>query len=567
VVSVDFTPKETGQVTGFAWRLASLAAYVFWVILTVGGLWLRPPTAPVELELLASAWRMYLDGGAVPIFLGAPDPHVAPLLPWLIAISWKILGVSEVWPRLIASIAGLASLILIGRIASLLWPHRLATPIFSRLLLAGLGGFAVSLTMIEPEMLALPFILLAFHGLSLMWLARPGAGASMILRGQVFLGSTLAALAAGWVWSTLPISLGCFMALFDQTNAPPNQRRWFVETGLLGLGSIGAISLWMALAAMLTGTAGEPFYLLGNGWIDAASEASRREPWTLLLLPVALYPWVCWKTLWQALARHLRETLGTGFRLSVSALIVFAFTAFAGGWQLQGMLPIALPISLLGARLLATQAIRPKDFHALVPGFIALMLGLLFFLMNIIPTAHLDALWRELFSTPLPIWMGGMGLGSGLALLIIAYALTQMSPSQQVSRTLQVSLLPILLMTSLNLEFATNLKPFFDLRPVAERLKAIQDAGQEVAVFGAYRGEFDFVGRLNVAPTAIASRKAMAAWARRHPGGAILTYFDGSPIRLPALPIYRGVARDRFVAIWPASAVSDADSPVLDSQF
>jgi hypothetical protein len=36
---------------------------------------------------------------------------------------------------------------------------------------------------------------------------------------------------------------------------------------------------------------------------------------------------------------------------------------------------------------------------------------------------------------------------------------------------------------------------------------------------------------------------------------------------LPALPIYRGVARDRFVAIWPASALAGEDSPVLDGQF
>ena len=44
-------------------------------------------------------------------------------------------------------------------------------------------------------------------------------------------------------------------------------------------------------------------------------------------------------------------------------------------------------------------------------------------------------------------------------------------------------------------------------------------------------------------------------------------YFDASPMRLPALPMFRGVAPDRWVAIWPASAIDGPDSPVLNSQF
>jgi hypothetical protein len=31
--------------------------------------------------------------------------------------------------------------------------------------------------------------------------------------------------------------------------------------------------------------------------------------------------------------------------------------------------------------------------------------------------------------------------------------------------------------------------------------------------------------------------------------------------------MFRGVARDRWVAIWPASAIDGPDSPVLNSQF
>jgi hypothetical protein len=163
--------------------------------------------------------------------------------------------------------------------------------------------------------------------------------------------------------------------------------------------------------------------------------------------------------------------------------------------------------------------------------------------------------------------MGGIGLISGVSLLVIGYVLAQLSPSHQVSRTLQVAILPTLLMTSLNLEFDGNLRPFFDLTPVASRMKQLQDAGIAVAVFSDYRGEFDFAGRLEMAPESVPTRTAAARWAQEHPGGAIVTYFDGSPLRLPALPMFRGVARDRWVAIWPASAIDGPDSPVLNSQF
>jgi hypothetical protein len=57
------------------------------------------------------------------------------------------------------------------------------------------------------------------------------------------------------------------------------------------------------------------------------------------------------------------------------------------------------------------------------------------------------------------------------------------------------------------------------------------------------------------------------AWSKSHPRGAVVTRFDGSALDLPALPYYRGVARDRWVAIWPTSAVLDTKGAVLASSF
>ena len=66
-------------------------------------------------------------------------------------------------------------------------------------------------------------------------------------------------------------------------------------------------------------------------------------------------------------------------------------------------------------------------------------------------------------------------------LLVSGYVLAQLSPSQQLARTIQVAFLPALLVTCLNIEFAVNLRQFFDLTPTAGRLKDLQEAGQEIA--------------------------------------------------------------------------------------
>lgn len=561
-MSVEALPEET-SLSPFLQKLSRTAPFLFMGVLVFGALAWRPTTAPIELETLASAWHMHLLESLVPLRNGLLAPSVPPLLHWLILAGWQVFGVNEWWPRLVPALAAIATVLLIGRTALVLWPHRAATPIFARLLLTGVGAFVVAMTMVEPQALALPFILASFHALSALWMSKAGLLRTMAGWLLSAAAAALAVMAGGWSWALVPVLCALGIWLLDETT---RQERSML-LWMLGGCAVSALALLPAWLWLRTVGSAETLLYFGNGWSDRATEASRSAPWSLLLLPVALYPWICWKTLWRALNRHLREKVGVGFRLCLSFLGAAALSGFISGWQLVGLLSVVCPLSLLGARLLATQEIKPKDFHAVVPGFLALFAGLIFFLMNIVPTAHLDAVWRQVFGAPLPIWMGGIGLVSGVSLLVIGYILAQLSPSHQLSRTLQVAILPTLLMTSLNLEFDGNLRPFFDLTPVASRIRQLQDAGLSVAVFSDYRGEFDFAGRLEVAPQPVPTRVEAARWAASHPAGAIVTYFDGSPLRLPALPMFRGVARDRWVAIWPASVIEGPDSPVLNSQF
>jgi hypothetical protein len=561
---------EEPVLPGFLRSTARVAPFAAWAVVVIGALASRPPTAPIELEMLSSAWHMSGSGSLVPLVNGDVEPGIPPLAYWLILAGWKALGVTDIWPRLLSAFALLASLILIGRTAQTLWPHRSATALFARILLISIGGIIVTACMIQPEILRLPVVLAGFQAIVMLRMSpRPFAERTVLW--LIFAAAVLTdVFLVGWSALLLlpPVALvapNIREAPGDPAARPKAWRRlrWRIAVVAITVlaGFIGA--LWYQRAS---GGAADPFGL-GRHWSDASTEATRHESWTLVLIPLLLYPWICWKTLWRAFARQTRDGYGFGFRLCLIFLVAAVASGLASGMMLQGMLPIGLPLTLVGARLLANQAIKPKDFHAVVPGFLALTVGLFFFLMNMIPTAHLDSLWRQFFGIALPIWLGGSGLASGIVLFVGGYVLAQLSPSQQLSRTLQVACLPVLLITCANIEFANSLRAFFDLRPLGTKMRELEDAGQELAVYGPYRGEYDFYGRLVKAPTVLLTAKQAMSWAAAHPRGALVTRFDGSALDLPALPYFRGAARDRWVAIGPTSAVVETNGAVLADNF
>jgi len=550
-------------------RVALVAPFLLWVVIVAGAFLGRTPTTPIELETLATAWHMYWNDSWLPVRGATLAPTLPPLYYWFIESSWLLLGASDIWPRLIAALSALLSLILIGQTARVLWPHHKTAALFARILLVGIGGYVVSATLVQPETLALPIGLLGFLLLAKLYNGGQDSVKKAAFWAVLALLIALHLMLIGWSALLFLPLLALLMPLIarDRTDYRVTAG-WYWGAALSPLPGLIVMAVWFYLLPEAKAENLPAFFWsFGNGWLDPATEATRREPWSLLLLPIMLYPWIFWRTLWRAAKWQHQQKYGPRFQLCLLYLAIAASASFAGGYQLQGQLPVLCPLSLLGARLLATQEIKPRDFHAVIPAFLALLVGLVFFLMNIVPTAHLDAVWREFFGSSLPIWLGGIGLASGLVLLVAGYILAQLSPSQQIARTLQVTCLPILLITCLNIEFPFSLRQFFDLTPVGKRLHDLEAAGQPIAVYGRYRGEFDFPGRLETAPTVLADPASAILWAHNHPDGVILTYFDGSPIRLPALPYFRGAARDRWVAIWPTSAVTATDSRVLKERF
>ncbi|MDD3651243.1 glycosyltransferase family 39 protein, partial [Immundisolibacter sp.] len=84
------------------------------------------PLLPVdETRYLSVAWEMWLRGDfIVPHKNFAVYVDKPPLLFWLMQAGWAVFGVNEWWPRLVPTLAALASLLLTARLAGALWPQR-----------------------------------------------------------------------------------------------------------------------------------------------------------------------------------------------------------------------------------------------------------------------------------------------------------------------------------------------------------------------------------------------------------------------------------------------------------
>ncbi|MGH6961081.1 MAG: hypothetical protein ACREE7_11400, partial [Dongiaceae bacterium] len=254
-------------------------------------------------------------------------------------------------------------------------------------------------------------------------------------------------------------------------------------------------------------------------------------------------------------------------RLCLIAGAAALVAGLATGRHSYGLLPLLPPFALAAARVLSAYAGKPKDFHAAIPGMLALFVCLVFFLLNIVPVAHLDAMWRELFDDDLPLWLGGISLISGLTLLAGSYGLTLLTPRALLSRALQLALLPVLLVLTVNLEFARELRPFFDLRPMAQQIKALQADGRPVATLRGYDGVFDFAGRLEEPLVIVEDIPAAVAWAQVHPQGAIVSFFRGGILHLPDRPLHLGNADEDRVALWSNASVVATGGRALAPRF
>ena len=490
--------------------------------LTVVTLLTRPLTPIDETRYVSVAWEMWLRGDfLVPFKNGEPYSHKPPFMFWMFHAGWALFGVNEWWPRLISPLFSAGTLLLTYRFARGLWPQY-----------ASLGGQAALILM--STLLWIVFsaatmfdVMLAFWVVMGMHGTLDAANGNR--RGFVVLGIAigLGVLTKGPVilLNLLPVAV-----LAPWWNPGLQWVRWF--GGILLAVLLGAaIALAWALPA---GMAGGEDYRNAIFWGQTANRMvesfAHRRPfwWYLPLLPLLLFPWFTWPGSWQALAQHRKTGLDRGTRFCVAWMLpVFIAFSFISGKQPQYLLPLFPAFALLVARVLAGQS-RTQV------GLPALLIAALGVVLILAANGRIAAVYKEVAVLP-PMW-------PGVAMLALALA-AWLAGRRGVSPQLNLALLGAAALALVQLAAMRSIEPLYDIKPMAQAIKQVQDQGFPVANAAKYHAQYQFLGRLK-APLAELQGGELSAWLKTHPDGFVVMYLrDGqNPDTIPARhkQTYRG---------------------------
>jgi 4-amino-4-deoxy-L-arabinose transferase-like glycosyltransferase len=487
------------------------ALNALWLVLVVISLVSRSYIPIDETRYVTVAWNMWLRGDyLVPWLNGIAYSHKPPLLFWLMNAGWAVFGVNDWWPRLVPSFFALGSVLLTMRLARLLWPQDAQIAALAPVVLLGSALWTVFTTATMFDMMIAFFTLLGVIGIFTAWRGQALKGWSLV---GLAIGGGLLAKGPTILLQILPLAM---LAPWWGRAAPQPVGRWFV--GLLGAVLLGAI---IALAwAIPAGMHGGAVYQHAIFWGQTAdrmvqSFAHRRPLWWYVpLLPVILFPWLLWLPVWRGFIRLRHQFGDTGVRLCLTWLLpTFIAFSFISGKQVHYLLPIFPAFALLAARGLP-QAGNSRFDRWLVAAS-ALAIGAALIYLPYYAKGHHVAPW---IST-IPAW-------AGVAMMLSGWVIVMVNCRQRLAEVWAISLFSAFAV-ALTIYIATirSAGLAYDIRPIAARLKALQDQGVPLAHVGKYPGQYQFVGRMVNEPEVV-RQDQLVDWFNVHPNGKAVVYFS-----------------------------------------
>ncbi|MDA3912897.1 glycosyltransferase family 39 protein [Oleiagrimonas sp.] len=489
-----------------------------WLALALLAIFAHGPMPNFSTRPLAVAWEMWhTHHWIVPWFNGAPYSEKAPLLYWLIHAGWFVFGVNDVWPRVLEVAFGAANLVLAMTLAQRLFPERpwvaKATP---WMLAALVYAFLFSLQIMYDVMLAV-CVLAAL--LSLVPNARRMAprwwwfgfwiGMGLLAKGPVMLLHTLWPWLLGPLWSTY---------------ARREKASWY-GYGLLALaGGLAILLVWLLPAIHIGGDAyanNVLFRQTGGRVVDSFAHA---EPlWFYLAwLPVLLFPFSAWPRAWVAVA-SLRSPFDPGLRLLLCWLLpVLAGFSLISGKQLYYPLPEFAGAVMLVAAAIA--ALRERNSRlATTPWLGSGLLALGSFAFGGFLLALPELVGHPVFANH---WMVDLAVYSryfGVVYLLLGLFLLLRGRGEM----RRIAVVGLVGSFAANALFSMTLWHNYDLRQASALMARAQAHGHAVASVGYPEGQFTFRARLSPSPVQLHSKRAILAFAARHPDGLVATYRKG----------------------------------------
>ncbi|HEX7348875.1 MAG TPA: glycosyltransferase family 39 protein [Rhodanobacteraceae bacterium] len=473
------------------WRWLAL-----WCVLLLPLALLFPPIPIDETRYLTAAWEMFNSGQwLVPTVNGAWYSDKSPLLFWLIAGGWAIVGVHTWVARVEALLVAVGMLLTLRRLAVRLgFDGRGADT--ALWLLAGCLGFTIFSTAIMFDLLLSLCVLGAMHALL-------DLDAGKWWRGSVWLGAMLGVgmLAKGPVMLLHVVAVAVLAPLWSAT-ARQHKVRWYGAL-LAGLAiGVAILAAWLVPAALYAGpTYWQPLIDKVVGRVDKSFAHARPVWWYLPLVPVLLLPWLlalrapraAWAGLWRGrFGRFVWCWWGVPF---------IAFSLISGK-QIHYLLPLLPAWALAGAWLLQQSGARLR------PGWFALL--------ALVGAAGIAVLpWRAAHAF-------GFAVQPSVALLalvavVIAVGVWRLWGRSAHGLALSATALVSVAMFAGALAYA----PALNVAPEAAFVR--QELTQHVAIahIGWHNGLFGYTGRLHQ-PLPWIPFTQVQAWCYAHPGGVLL---------------------------------------------
>ena len=497
-------------------RIMLLMAMLMLAVFTLVAIVARPITPIDETRYLGVAWEMWLRGDfLVPYKNGEPYSHKPPLMMWMFQAGWALFGVNAWWPRLVSPLFSAGAIWLTYLLATRLWPSRHGLGGRAAVVLASCLVWAISSTWVMFDVMLAFFVLAGMHGILL-------AADQKRLRGFALLGASigLGVLAKGPVilLHVLPVA-----ALAPWWRPGTRWASWYGGVFLALLYGASIALLWAIPAGIAGGEAYQQAIFWGQTANRMVESFAHQRPvwWYLALLPVILFPWFVWPTLWRSMWLCVRQGLDFGSRFCVAwSVPVFVAFSFISGKQLHYLMPLFPAFALLVARVVAggRRAEKPDSGLAVPLSAVAIIgLALLLIASGTIPTPYADLPRTRLVVAGLGLVSTGLG----------AYFLYRRQPKPLVILSMTGALLPI----ALQWAFAPAIYPNNDVRPIAAAIARAQARNIVVAHEGKYHDQYHFFGRLEK-PLVAVPKEDLAVWLQQHPSAwAVLYVRDHNMLR------------------------------------
>ncbi len=515
-------------------------------IISVAGIMfiLFAPYFPIdETRYISVAWDMRLyHSFIVPLLNGISYSHKPPFLFWLINADWLIFGVNGDTLRLIPLVFSLLNVLLVYRIAIVLWNDRKVAK-YACIVLSSTLVYLVWSALIMFDVILTFWILLGIYGIFSAGL-NCNDTKSWVLTGIAIGGGLLTKGPVIFV-HILPVSLLSFMWMPKQDVTV----KWY--KGILMSFFIGIVMLlfWLIPAVLTGGESYRQAILWGQTVNRVVSSFAHKRPiwWYIPLIPVLLLPWVLVKPVWHWHGLSaIKKDKGLRF-LFVWIFSVFIIHSLISCKQVHYLIPLLPGISLIIGKNIVANSCRWKSAKLHYP------VAILYIILGIAVLA-LPFINSDKFYAGIPvlrfIFLSLSCIAIGCLMLIFKLK-SEKTLIKLVSLASAAFIIIVLLNGSIFLKR-------YDVTGIARVLKAKQEQGYQILHYRKYDGQYQFAGRLTKPIIVLKTKAAVKQYIKTHGKKIVLISYEKITKTIQSDDIdYQQPYRGKKVILWNLKGIDD----------